>query len=164
MSTHSPELSHESLADAFTREHHEIDAGIEAYVNSTEPDVLKRVQPLLKAVEALRRHIYLEEEIVFPYLPQGMLQMPLMVMRRQHGELWRRMDALEKSVQSASSDAQTLSQDCQELLSLLDNHNSKEEPIIYPHMDQSLTEEDQQKVSALLTGGALPEKWVCQDA
>lgn len=164
MITETPELSNESLADAFTREHHEIDAGIEAYVNSSEPDALKRAQPLLRAVAALRRHIYLEEEIVFPYLPQGMLQMPLMVMRREHGELWRRMNALEESIQSASSDAQRLSNYCQELLSLLDNHNSKEEPIIYPHMDQSLAQDDRQKVAALLAGGALPENWVCQDA
>jgi len=98
LTTETPELSNESLADAFTREHHEIDAGIEAYVNSAESDALKRAKPLLRAVAALRRHIYLEEEIVFPYLPQGMLQMPLMVMRREHGELWRRMNALEESI------------------------------------------------------------------
>ncbi|GAA1415261.1 hemerythrin [Glutamicibacter uratoxydans] len=164
MSAHSPELSDASLAEAFTREHHEIDAGIEEYLNSEENDAATRARPLLRVVDALRRHIYLEEEIVFPYLPQGMLQMPLMVMRREHGELWRRMDVLEESIRSASGDSATLGSDCQELLALLDNHNSKEEPIIYPHMDQSLGEEDQRRVAGLLAGGSLPEGWVCQDA
>lgn len=152
-----------SLAEAFTREHHEIDAAIDLYLNSAQQPEQQRAQILQQAVQALRRHIYLEEEIVFPHLPQGTLMMALMVMRREHGELWRRMDALEDALRAGGS-SNGLEQDCQELLSLLDQHNSKEEPIIYPQMDTALNAEEQQRVSHLLAGGALPEGWVCQDA
>ena len=83
-----------SLAAAFTAEHHDIDAGIEQYLADTAaPDPRQRAVPLQNAMAALRRHIYLEEEIVFPNLPKGALMMPLMVMRREHGEIWQRMDA-----------------------------------------------------------------------
>ena len=152
-----------SLAEAFTREHHEIDEGIETYVASTETDARLRADPLLAAMEALRRHIYLEEEIVFPHLPVQALMMPLMVMRREHGELWRRMDDLQGRITSPESGAVELEASCRELLELLDAHNSKEEPIIYPHLDADLSEDEQQRVRSLLTEGALPEGWVCQD-
>lgn len=152
-----------SLAEAFAKEHHEIDAAIEKYMASTREDPEQRAKMLLEAVSALRRHIYLEEEVVFPHLPRATLMMPLMVMHREHGELWRRMDALEVSLQGGSAD-EHLAADCQELLSLLENHNSKEEPIIYPQMDTALSVQEQQQVAHLLTGGALPEGWICQDA
>lgn len=83
-----------SLAAAFTAEHHDIDAGIEQYLADTAaPDPRQRAVPLQNAMAALRRHIYLGEEIVFPHLPKGALMMPLMVMRKEHGEIWQRMDA-----------------------------------------------------------------------
>ena len=47
-----------SLAQVFTVEHHEIDAGIEQFLADTDPDPLSSAQPLLAAMEALRRHIY----------------------------------------------------------------------------------------------------------
>ncbi|HJX78513.1 hemerythrin domain-containing protein [Glutamicibacter sp.] len=152
-----------SLAEAFAKEHHEIDAAIEKYMASTDEHPELRAKMLLEAVSALRRHIFLEEEVVFPHLTRATLMMPLMVMDREHGELWRRMDALEVSLQSGSADEQ-LATDCQELLSLLENHNSKEEPIIYPQMDTALSVQEQQQVAHLLAGGVLPEDWICQDA
>ncbi|NME89455.1 hemerythrin domain-containing protein [Corynebacterium stationis] len=83
-----------SLAAAFTAEHHDIDAGIEQYLADTAaPDPRQRAVPLQNAMAALRSHIYLEEEIVFPHLPKGALMMPLIVMRKEHGEIWQRMDA-----------------------------------------------------------------------
>src|SRR5690606_25892344 len=118
-----------SLAAAFTREHQQIDAGIEEYLagSSSTHEPMRRAQPLLTAMEALRRHIYLEEEIVFPPLPQGPLMMPLMVMCREHGELWRRMEDLSVILEGDSADTARMETACAELLVLLDTHNSKEE-------------------------------------
>lgn len=159
-----------SLSEAFTHEHHQIDAGIEEYLAQDESsDQHRRVVPLLSAMEALRRHIYLEEEIVFPHLPAGPLMMPLMVMRREHRELWRRMDALAETLRGDATgggdgDGATdgLADACQELLSLLEDHNSKEEPIIYPHLDADLDPSEQARVRTLLEEGTLPEGWVCE--
>lgn len=157
-------LGNVSLAEAFTIEHHEIDAGIEKYLADTDSkgDALLRARPLISAMEALRRHIYLEEEIVFPHLSAGPLMMALMVMRKEHGEIWRRMDELSQSLDSESADEERVEQLCQEILALLDRHNSKEEPVIYPHMDADLNGEEQRLIRELLEGGTLPEGWVCQ--
>ena len=152
-----------SLAAAFTAEHHDIDAGIERYLADTAaPDPRQRAVPLQNAMAALRRHIYLEEEIVFPHLPKGALMMPLMVMRREHGEIWQRMDALEEILQDPAGDSTGVEQACAEILALLDKHNMKEEPVIYPHMDADLTDQEQKKVLKLLAGGEMPKSWVCE--
>ncbi len=154
----------QSLAAALTREHHEIDGAIEDYLDSVQSAPHERAQPLLRALEALRRHIYLEEEIVFPRLPHGPLMMPLMVMRREHGELWRHMDVLAERLCSPGTDTNDLDESCRELLSLLERHNAKEEPVIYPHLDTDLGADERTKVHAILANGTLPPGWVCQDA
>jgi iron-sulfur cluster repair protein YtfE (RIC family) len=155
-----------SLAEAFTREHHEIDAGIEEYLAAERGDG-PRPAPLLRAMSALRRHIYLEEEVVFPHLPTRTLMMPLMVMRREHGELWRRMDGLTERLGAPHDaadvgDAADVDAACGELLALLEDHNTKEEPIVYPYMDSDLDEVERARVRDLLAGGALPDGWVCE--
>jgi iron-sulfur cluster repair protein YtfE (RIC family) len=124
-------MTHGSLAQALEREHRDIDGGIEQYAASG-PD--GDPAPLLRAMEGLRRHIYLEEEFLFPPLKAAGMTMPVFVMLREHGELWDAMDALD--AQLASDAAPVVMQSaCRELLAMLDNHNSKEEPIIYPQAD-----------------------------
>src|SRR5699024_11129966 len=132
-----------SVADALTREHREIDAGIEAFVASVGAGgpagtVSEWAAPLLVAMTALRRHIYLEEEFVFPPIRDGGLVMPIMVMLREHGELWRAMDELSDLLETGADDPgqhQELVQRCSTMLDLLEAHNSKEEPIIYTRAD-----------------------------
>ena len=81
----------ESLAAALEREHREIDAGIAASTASPwDP------QPLARASRALRRHIYLEEEFLFPLLHQAepALAAPIFVMLREHAQIWGTLDEL----------------------------------------------------------------------
>jgi hemerythrin HHE cation binding domain-containing protein len=56
----------ESLAAALEREHHEIDAGIAAFTAAPGDR-----QPLARVIRALRRHIYREEEFLFPLLREA---------------------------------------------------------------------------------------------
>lgn len=135
-----------SLTEAFTKEHQDTDVAIENYMASACEDPGQRVTMLLEAVSALRRHIYLGEEFVFPHQPHVVLMMPVLVMHREHGELRRRMDALEESLQSGNADQQ-LQADCQALLSLLENHNFKEEPVLYPLMDTAFRVQERQKIA-----------------
>ncbi|HEY2878425.1 hypothetical protein [Nocardioides sp.] len=46
----------------------------------------------------------------------------------------------------------------------LEQHNSKEEPIIYPRADSALTEEASVELAAFLRSGNLPDGWVCATA
>ncbi|WEG10111.1 hemerythrin domain-containing protein [Microbacterium horticulturae] len=146
------------LADALTREHHDIDTGIEAYL--TGLDSGGDAAPLHTAMHALRRHIYLEETFLFPPLRAGGLMMAIMVMEREHGELWRAMDALEHTL-VAPRDPEELRDACRSLLALLDDHNSKEEPVVYPRADADLTDQQRTQLAAFLESGTFPDGWVC---
>ncbi|WP_417562890.1 hemerythrin domain-containing protein [Microbacterium sp.] len=148
------------LADALTREHHAIDAGVEAYLAGL--DTGGDAAPLRESMHALRRHIYLEEQFLFPPLKQTMM-MPIFVMLREHGELWRSMDAIEASLQDAA-DAASLRAACQDLLTLLDSHNTKEEPIVYPKADSDLTDDARTQLAAFLESGTFPDGWTCEKA
>ncbi|MGH3562495.1 MAG: hemerythrin domain-containing protein [Mycobacterium sp.] len=152
----------ESLSAALEREHHEIDAGIEAFLEKLDGGSMQP-EPLTGALEALRRHIYLEERILFPPIREGGLVMPLFVMMREHGEIWRAMDALTDTV-ADGADSDKLVEACQQLLRQLEAHNMKEEPVIYPHADTSLTPEKATELADFIKTGLTPDGWVCQEA
>ena len=146
-------MAEETLAAALEREHHEIDAGIEKYTASVGETA--DVEALAGALAALRRHIYLEEEFVFPSLRAAGMLGPILVMLREHGELWTLMDQLEQDATLAV---------CARLTARLDAHNTKEEPIVYPQMDAVLSEPAALELRRFLDSGSMPEGWVATQA
>lgn len=153
-----------TLADALEREHREIDSGIEAFAAGL-PETRNHTEPLVGAMAALRRHIYLEEEFLFPPLRKAGMTMPIFVMIREHGELWASMDALDALLQNRTA-AQDTEEDivlnsCRALLAQLDKHNSKEEPIIYSQADKVLSESTGTELQVFLETGCMPQGWVC---
>ncbi|MEO6958238.1 MAG: hemerythrin domain-containing protein [Antricoccus sp.] len=158
-------MANTSLSEALIREHRDIDSGIEVFIADLERGVVD-AEPLLVTLAALRRHIYLEEQFVFPPLRQTGLMMPVMVMLREHGELWQLMDTLTELLRG--SDPTVLNDKfvstCRTLLAQLDQHNSKEEPIIYPHADNDLSQETMAELAEFLDSGSTPDGWVCKAA
>lgn len=102
---------------------------------SSPPDPIL-AEPLRIAFTALRRHIYLEEQFLFPPIRAEGLTMPILVMLREHGTLWQQME--------------------------LDQHNSKEEPIVYPHAETALAPKAAADLETFLRSGSMPEGWVCE--
>ena len=150
------------LSAALTREHREIDSGIAAFVEKLDRG---SVQPelLSAALEALRRHIYLEEVFLFAPIREAGLVMPIFVMLREHGELWRTMDTLVDLL-ADGNDPRRLADTCGQLMEQLHQHNSKEEPIIYPHADTDLPPQTSAELTRFIEAGRTPEGWVCQQA
>jgi len=150
-----------TLGKALEIEHRDIDGGIEAYLASlggtADP------APLRAALAGLRRHIYLEEQFLFPPLKAAGLMGPIFVMLREHGELWRSMDAVE-ALLAAAADTAAVRDACTGLLALLDAHNSKEEPIIYTQADQLLDGAASTELLDFLEGGTTPDGWVASAA
>lgn len=151
-----------SLAAALEREHREIDGGIEAFVDQLESGSLNP-EPLTTALAALRRHIYLEEQFLFPPLREAGMSMPIFVMVREHGELWLTMDDLA-ALLAGDAGREDLLDTSRELLQLLDRHNSKEEPIIYPQSDATLSGPAADQLRQFLAAGTLPDGWICAGA
>ncbi len=147
----------ESLAETLEREHHEVDAGIAAFTAGSPAMDRDR---LVRAICALRRHIYLEEEYVFPLLYQAdrALVAPLSVMLREHAQLWETLAVLE-----AEPDARAALAHCRRLTSQLLHHNLKEEKIIYPRTGD-LPPAAADRLRAVLATAGLPDGWVCTRA
>lgn len=143
----------ESLAPALEREHQEIDAGITEF--TTAPGNL---EPLSRAIGALRRHIYLEEEFLFPLLHQAEpgLVAPILVILREHAQIWSTLDDLEAA---PGTDAGLGL--CRQLAARLSHHNLKEERVLYPQADHALTPEAAHRLRAFLESGSMPAGWVC---
>jgi regulator of cell morphogenesis and NO signaling len=118
---------------------------------------------LRAALEALRRHIYLEETFLFPPIREAGMVMPIFVMMREHGELWRTMGALTGLLVD-KADNEQLRDTCHRLLGQLEQHNSKEEPIIYPRADTDLPAQVSAELARFIETGRVPDGWVCQQA
>lgn len=152
----------EALSVALKREHREIDSGIATFVETLDEGCVRR-EPLMLALDALRRHIYAEETFLFPPIRKAGMVMPVFVMMREHGQLWRTMDALTDQLAGGADNAQ-LRQTCSQLLTQLDQHNAKEEPVIYPHADTDLPAPVNSELAQFLETGQTPLNWVCQQA
>jgi len=146
----------ESLAAALEREHHEIDVRIAAFTASPGDP-----QPLARAIRALRRHIYLEEEFLFPLLGEAEpgLRAPVFVMLREHAQIWATLDTLERVPAPG-----TVLAGCRQLTVRLLHHNLKEEKILYPRADDVLSAAAAGRLRAFLGSAELPEGWVCTKA
>lgn len=150
-----------SISALLEDEHHEIDDGIEAFLEGLARGELLLPQ-LTRAGAALRRHIYLEEEFLFPPLRAAGMLAPVLVMLREHGEIWQTLDAIDGLDGAADPDG--LRERCRELLDRLAEHNAKEEPIIYPRGDAVLTAEQAAELLDFIDSAELPEGWVCAQA
>ena len=147
------EIESQSLAAALERDHHEIDAGIAAF--TAAPDTR---QPLVNAIRALRRHIYLEEEFLFPLLREAEpgLTAQILVMLREHGQIWAALDSLERQLDADIGPGQ-----CRQLTVQLLHHNLKEEKVIYPRAEDVLPAAAAGRLLAFHSSGELPEGWEC---
>lgn len=151
-----------TLSAALEHEHHDIDGWIEAYTAALAAGTSDPV-PLERAMAALRRHIYLEEEFIFPPLKDAGMMMPIFVMLREHGAIWDTMDGLD-ALLASDADTETRMNACRELLAQLESHNMKEEPVIYPQADALLSDEATTRLHAFLADGRMPDGWRCAQA
>lgn len=150
------------LSILLEREHHEIDSGIETFIEKLDGGCVQP-EPLSAVLEALRRHIYLEETFLFPPIREAGMVMPIFVMLREHGELWRTMGALTDLVVDGA-DSEQLRATCRQLLGQLEQHNSKEEPILYPHADTDIPAQVSAELARFIETGRTPDGWVCRQA
>ena len=149
----------QTLAAALEREHREIDAGIESFTSGSRAgDALS----LSGAIQALRRHIYLEEEFLFPSLrtgaPAPALAAAVPVMLREHGQMWDVLDLLEREIVTASRGETALTL-CRQLMDMLSPHHLKEEEILYAAADDLLTRAAEVRLRGFLAYARLPGGW-----
>lgn len=152
-----------SLSGDLEREHREIDQGIESFTSELAEAAGPRAAVLIDALDELRRHIYFEEELLFPPLQEAGLVPPLIVMRREHGDIWASMDDLTDGLASGA-DAASLRAVLDRLTVQLEIHNSKEEAIVYSAADGMIPEGVQDELRAQIGSVHQPDRWVCHAA
>jgi hemerythrin-like domain-containing protein len=155
----------ETLSVALEREHQEVDAGIGAFLEKLDGGSVD-ADGLRATLAALRRHISLEEQILFPPISKGAQMMSVFGMIRGHGDIWRTMDALDDLVAAPDDSAahDKLREVCQRLLALLADHNKVEEPVIYPAADTGLEPAQAAELAEFIESGRMPDGWVCAKA
>jgi hemerythrin-like domain-containing protein len=124
----------------FTADHRSCDAlwaQLEEVINQGNTD---RSQELWKKFDhAIRRHFDLEEEVLFPALEEatGMRNMgPTMVMRSEHMQMKGVLDQM--AAEAEKGDYEALADHGDTLLILTQQHNVKEEGILYPMAEDHL--------------------------
>ena len=150
-----------TVSAALADEHRLIDDGIKAFASSDTAEVTEPQRAaLVHAITLLRRHIYLEEEFLFPPLREAGLLGPVMVMVHEHGQMWPILDVLEQQLIAGTTD--TAGSVCRNLLDQLATHNTKEERILYPQVEDLLPAATLTNLTTLLDSGQVPDDWICQ--
>lgn len=120
----------------FEADHDRLDSLFQQYQQTKHSDV-KAAKPYFREFfKGLRRHIVLEEEVLFPFFEKttGITAGPTEVMRREHRQIGEILDRLHQKIRDANPDTD---KEEQEVLAVLKLHNEKEENILYPAIDQA---------------------------
>ncbi|MCB1954319.1 MAG: hemerythrin domain-containing protein [Rhodocyclaceae bacterium] len=89
-------------------------------------------------VEALDAHFRAEEEVLFPAFEAatGMSGGPTAVMRGEHAQMRALVEAIQAAV--SARDADEFFGSCETLVIFMEQHNRKEEGILYPMCDDRI--------------------------
>lgn len=149
-------MSNLTVQTSFAHDHDRLDQLLETYRRLKRADFAQAKQAFREFKFGLQRHIIWEEMILFPLFEEktGMRDRgPTAVMRAEHREIGRCLEALHDKVRRQDADSD---QEEQALLRALFAHNQKEENVLYPAIDRLLSEEE--KAAAFKTMEELPEE------
>jgi hemerythrin-like domain-containing protein len=130
------------LVDFFTRGHRDIDARwaeVEAAADGADRDALRAAWRSFEA--SLREHLDMEEQVLFPAFEDatGITAGPTRVMRGEHAQIRGLLDQMAAALEAG--DVQELVDQGDTLLMLIQQHNTKEEGMLYPLSERALASE-----------------------
>ena len=135
-------------AGFFTQDHRECDAqwaAVEQAVDSGDG----AAEAFQRFERAMQRHLAMEEDVLFPALEQatGMQGGPTQVMRHEHSQMRAVLDQMRAAAEAGDFDAVVDHGDT--LLMLIQQHNMKEEGVLYPLAERALSGSWQQLATRL---------------
>lgn len=135
-------MSDAKISVTFEQDHDRLDALFTSFQEQKRKDFAKATEAFLAFKFGLQRHIVREEDVLFPKWEEnsGMAEGgPTQVMRTEHRLIGNCLKAIHRNVQARNPDSD---KDEQRLLDLLKSHNMKEERILYPSIDQVISDEE----------------------
>src|SRR5262245_53539391 len=133
-------LNATTISEYFEKDHDRLDELFTNFQRLKRVDFAMAKECFREFKSGLQRHIIWEEDILFPLFEEktGMKTGgPTFVMRLEHKEIKSHLEAIHAKVQK--SDPNTYTEE-QNLLKALTIHNQKEESILYPMIDQAVTD------------------------
>jgi hemerythrin-like domain-containing protein len=132
----------ETISSYMTGDHHRCDelfAQAEAAASGKDWAII--ADGLQAFLESMHHHFKMEEEVLFPAFEQrtGMTMGPTQVMRMEHGQMRELFEAMADAVKQQDRD-EFLGQ-AETLLVMMQQHNMKEEQMLYHMADQALAGE-----------------------
>ncbi len=149
-------MSEATVQTSLAHDHDRLDQFLETYRQLKRVDFARAKQAFREFKFGLQRHIISEETILFPLFEDksGLRDHgPTVVMRAEHREIGRRLEALHDKVRRHDVDSE---REEEELLQALAAHNHKEENILYPAIDRLASVEE--KAAAFRKMEELPEE------
>lgn len=149
-------MSASPVQTSLAHDHDRLDQLLDAYRRLKHVDFARAKQAFREFKIGLQRHIIAEEEIFFPLFEDktGMRDRgPTIVMRAEHREIGRCLEALHDKVRRHDLDSD---REEEELFQTLFAHNQREENVLYPAIDRLSSEEE--RADALRKMEELPEE------
>jgi iron-sulfur cluster repair protein YtfE (RIC family) len=137
-------MSTQRVLDFYAHDHDELDGFLKVFQSLKRSDPARAKQFFRQFKFGLQRHIFWEDEILFPVFESktGMKDSgPTAVMRQEHVLIKGALEALHLKVREGDPDS-----DAEEkaLIEILSGHNDKEENILYPAIDKLTTLEERE--------------------
>lgn len=99
--------------------------------------------------QSMEEHFAMEEKVLFPDLEQanGNAMGPTQVMRHEHEQMRSLMDSSQKALDTEDKDE--FLGEAETLLVFMQQHNAKEEMMLYPMADQLLSSQGEEVISKM---------------
>lgn len=142
-----------SITEYLSWDHDRLEAVLADVARGVEAGLLGEARERYRGFdEGLSRHIRIEEELLFPLFEArtGMVGGPTAVMREEHREIQRALGIMRDGLEQADADG--FREGLGFLRQTLPDHNAKEEHILYPTTDRSLSDAERSAFVSRLQG------------
>lgn len=132
----------ETISSFLTQDHRDCDEVLAQLENSVNNENWREVQEVSKKFFSdMRHHFSMEEEIMFPAFEEktGMQGGPTHVMRLEHAQMLQLMQQMQEDIDK--KDAEHFFGLSETLMMLIQQHNMKEEQMLYRMADAHLGDE-----------------------
>lgn len=137
-----------TITDYLQTDHRRLDGIMESFQGALRAERWEDASSDFREfVLGLRRHIKIEEEILFPVFEEktGMIDAgPTFVMKMEHKEINELLDRILSA--TGGHDAGTASEAAGALINILMDHNMKEEHILYPESDAFISDTERAQI------------------
>ena len=135
----------DGITDFMAQDHDRLDAIFRKFRIQKNTNLSEAEKLFSEFKAGLERHIVWEEEILFPLFESrtGMREVgPTAVMRMEHRQIKEHLEKIRAMI--AGKDTATITQE-NSLIQILTAHNEKEEGVLYPWFDDSLSTREREE-------------------